>query len=45
MSRLSALSPRRIIFGSHQPTPRIAVMSLALTCLCLIWVYPFLWMI
>lgn len=45
MTMLSALSPRRIVFGQHRPTLRIALTSMALTCLCLVWVYPFLWMI
>lgn len=39
------LSPKYWIFGDHRPTRRIALMSLALACLCLIWIYPFLWML
>ncbi len=45
MSALTFFSPRRVIFGEHRPTSRIALVSLAMTILCLIWVYPFLWMI
>lgn len=45
MSVLSAMNPRRIVFGDNKPTARIALVSLGLTILCLIWIYPFLWMI
>lgn len=41
----SVLNPRRLIFGDYQPTLRIAMMSLALTVLCMFWIYPFVWMI
>ncbi|WP_283643769.1 carbohydrate ABC transporter permease [Marinovum algicola] len=36
---------KRLIFGDHQPTSRIALISLAMTVLCLIWIYPFVWML
>ncbi len=39
------LSPLRIVFGEHRATTRIAVMSTVLTIVCLIWIYPFVWMI
>ncbi|MEM8586613.1 MAG: carbohydrate ABC transporter permease [Pseudomonadota bacterium] len=45
MTLISALHPRRILFGDHRPTPRVALTSLALACLCLLWIYPFVWMI
>lgn len=36
---------KHLIFGDHKPTRRIAIMSLVLTVICLIWVYPFIWML
>ncbi len=45
MSKLSSLSPLRLVFGHHRPTLRIGLISLGMTIFCLIWIYPFLWMI
>lgn len=39
------LNPKRWIYGDHRPTRAVAVTSFVLTCLCLIWIYPFVWMV
>ncbi|MDO6727700.1 carbohydrate ABC transporter permease [Cognatishimia sp. 1_MG-2023] len=39
------LNPMRWIFGDHRPTRQVALISTLLTVVCLIWIYPFLWMI
>lgn len=41
----SRLSPLRIVFGDHRADLRIALVSGLLSVICLIWIYPFVWMI
>ncbi|PRY20863.1 carbohydrate ABC transporter membrane protein 2 (CUT1 family) [Aliiruegeria haliotis] len=41
----SRLSPLRIVFGDHRANWRIGLVSAFLTVICLIWIYPFVWMI
>ncbi|MFV0334595.1 MAG: carbohydrate ABC transporter permease [Tropicimonas sp.] len=39
------LSPLRLVYGDHRANWRIGLISAALTLVCLIWIYPFVWMI
>lgn len=36
---------KRLVFGDHKPTSRIAIMSVILALICLVWIYPFVWML
>lgn len=42
---INMLNPKRWVFGEHRPSRRVAFMSLGLTLICLVWIYPFLWML
>lgn len=39
------LSPLRLVYGDHRANWRIGLISAGLTIVCLIWIYPFVWMI
>lgn len=41
----SRLSPLRIVFGDSHANWRIGLTSAGLAVVCLIWIYPFVWML
>lgn len=43
--RRHPLNPMRWIYGDHRASRRVTLISALLTVICLVWIYPFLWMI